>query len=51
MLTWSVWQRLSDAQVSHLFPALFPVLQSWQTREREAYLLDSPPGFLVAGLV
>ncbi|HEY7424672.1 MAG TPA: HEAT repeat domain-containing protein, partial [Gemmataceae bacterium] len=35
----SLEQRLTDADVRRIAPALAPVLKAWQTREREAQLL------------
>jgi hypothetical protein len=34
-------QRLSDADVRRMAPTLLPVLQSWETRERERHLLTA----------
>jgi hypothetical protein len=33
--------RLSDADVLRIAPILLPVLQSWETREREGYILEA----------
>jgi len=41
MLSSPLSQRLSNTDVKYLAPSLLPVLQSWQTREREGYLLNA----------
>lgn len=37
--------RLTDADVTRIAPALLPVLATWETREREYYLLSAANGF------
>ena len=37
--------RLSDADTRRIAPALLPVLQSWEARERQRYLVDAAQGF------
>jgi hypothetical protein len=38
-------QRLSDEDVRRIAPELVPVLHSWETREREPYLVAAAWGF------
>lgn len=37
--------RLTDTDVKRIAPALLPVLATWETREREGYLLSAARGF------